>query len=193
MKKQSILTIIYSFAISLVFTLMVIAGILRWPDQWVQDLLYQKPRYMDGEVILFGIDERTLIELGPYNSWDRHVMARALEQLASDPDHLPAVVAVDTMYFGESDPEADAHLVEAAKNLGCVITAVSASFDSGWYETEDGSVAWNDYRIVQYEEPFEALKEVTTQGHVNVMYDYDGIMRHALLYIDPGQREYYMP
>ena len=193
MKKQTILALVYSFVISLIFTLLVSAGLLRWLDQWVQDLLFQRPQYMNGEVILFGIDERSLKEFGPYNTWDRHVMAKALEVLASDPDHLPAVVAVDAMYFGESDPEADAHLVEAAKKLGCVITATAASFDSGWYEADDGQMAWSDYRIVQYEEPFSAIKDVTVQGHVNVMYDYDGIMRHALLYINPGQREYYMP
>ena len=169
-------------------------GILRRLDQWVADALYQKPRYMSGEVLLFGIDERSLSEIGPYNTWDRNVMARALEVLASDPEHKPAVVCIDTMYIGETDPEADARLARAAEELGCVVTATAAVFESGWFEDSDGHISRDDYHILDYEEPYEALKSVTTQGHINVMNDTDGIMRHGILYIEPdGKTVYSMP
>ena len=56
MKKRNIRTILYSFVITLVLTLLVMLGVLDWPDQWMQDHLYQKPQYMSGEVLLFGID-----------------------------------------------------------------------------------------------------------------------------------------
>ena len=191
-QNRNIRTILYAFAIALAFTILVWLGVLRWPDQWVQDHLYQKPQYMSGEVLLFGIDEKSLAELGPYNTWDRHVMARALEALASDPEQRPAVVAIDTLYSMKTDEEADAHLAQAAEELGCVVTATAAAYDSGWYEALDGSLEWDDYRIVQYEEPYDELKAVTTQGHINAMYDNDGIMRHGLLYIEPEQRVYSM-
>lgn len=192
MKKRNIRTILYSFVITLVLTLLVMLGVLDWPDQWMQDHLYQKPQYMSGEVLLFGIDENSLAKLGPYNTWDRHIMARALEALNSDPEQKPAVVAIDTLYSMQTDPEADAHLAKAAEDLGCVVTATAAAYDSGWYEAPDGSLQWDDYRIVQYEEPYAQLKAVTTQGHINAMYDNDGIMRHGLLYIEPEQRVYSM-
>ena len=192
MKKRNIRTILYSFVITLVLTLLVMLGVLDWPDQWMQDHLYQKPQYMSGEVLLFGIDEHSLQKLGPYNTWDRHIMARALEALNSDPEQKPAVVAIDTLYSMQTDPEADAHLAKAAEDLGCVVTATAAKYDPGWYEAADGSLQWDDYRIVQYEEPYDELKAVTTQGHINAMYDDDGIMRHGLLYIEPEQRVYSM-
>ncbi|MBO6205572.1 MAG: adenylate/guanylate cyclase domain-containing protein [Lachnospiraceae bacterium] len=192
MKKRNIRTILYSFVITLVLTILVGLGVLDWPDQWMQDHLYQKPQYMSGEVLLFGIDENSLAKLGPYNTWDRHIMARALEALNSDPEQKPAVVAIDTLYSMQTDPEADAHLAKAAEDLGCVVTATAAAYDSGWYEAPDGSLQWDDYRIVQYEEPYAQLKAVTTQGHINAMYDNDGIMRHGLLYIEPEQRVYSM-
>ncbi|MBR6849709.1 MAG: adenylate/guanylate cyclase domain-containing protein [Lachnospiraceae bacterium] len=191
-KKRNIRTIFYAAALSLAVTVLVRLGVLLWPDQWVQDHLYQKPQYMNGEVILFGIDANSLQKLGPYNTWDHHIMARALEALASDPEHRPAVVAIDTLYSMKTDPEADAHLAKAAAELGCVVTASAAVYDPGWYEDENGNMAWDDYRIVQYEEPYEELKAVTTQGHINAMYDDDGIMRHGLLYIEPEQRVYSM-
>ena len=40
------------------------------------------------------------------------------------------------------------------------------------------------YAISSYEEPYEALKAVTTQGHINAMYDQDGVLRHGILQID---------
>ena len=193
MKKRFIRTIIYSFILALVFTLLVHLGILRWLDQWVQDALYQKPRYMSGEVLLFGIDETALTEIGPYNTWDRNVMAKALEELASDPDHLPAVVCIDTLYPGTTDPEADARLAAAAEKLGCVVTATAAVFESGWFEDAGGNMIWDDYHVLDYEEPYKALKDVTVQGHINVMNDTDGIMRHGILRIDADDTVYSMP
>jgi adenylate cyclase len=120
-------------------------------------------------------------------------MAGALEALASDPEHLPAVVCIDTLYISNTDPEADAHLAEAAEKLGCVVTATAAVFDSGWFEDSDGEMVWHDYHILDYEEPYDALKAVTTQGHINVMSDTDGIMRHGILYINPDDTVYSMP
>ena len=193
MKKRFTKTIIYSLILAFVFTLLVRMGTLRWLDQWVQDALYQKPRYMSGEVLLFGIDDKTLSEVGPYNTWDRNIMAKALEVLASDPDHMPAVVCIDTLYTGTTDPEADARLAAAAEKLGCVVTATAAVFESGWFEDADGHMVWDDYRILDYGEPYQALRDVTTQGHINVMNDTDGIMRHGILYIEPDERVYSMP
>ena len=100
MKKQSVIRILYAFVLALAFTILVRFGVLRWLDQWLQDKLYQKPQYMDGQVIVFGIDEQTLTALGPYNTWDRNIMAQAIEMLASDPEHRPAAVAIDTLYSG---------------------------------------------------------------------------------------------
>lgn len=191
-QKRNIRIFLYALAVAAGITGLVRLGALQWPDQWLQDRLYQKPQYMNGEVLLFGIDEKSLAELGPYNSWDRHVMARALEALASDPEQRPAAVAIDTLYSMKSDPEADAHLAQAAAELGCVVTATAAAYDSGWYEAPDGTLEWDGYRIVQYEEPYEELKAVTRQGHINAMCDKDGIMRHGLLYIEPEQRVYSM-
>ncbi|MFR3754455.1 MAG: hypothetical protein ACLTW9_23295 [Enterocloster sp.] len=32
-----------------------------------------------------------------------------------------------------------------------------------------------------FDEPYKALRDVTAQGHINAMYDKDGILRHQLL------------
>ena len=180
--------IIYSLAGAAILTVIAGTGVWQYPDRWVQDELFQKKSATSGDIVIIGIDEAALSELGPYHSWDRNVMASALDALASDPNRLPAVVAIDTLYSGTTDPEADAHLAQAADRLGCVVTASVATFGTTRKYSEDGIIS-NTYSVLGYEQPFDELRDVTTQGHINAMIDTDGIMRHALLYVDPVDEE----
>ena len=192
LKRFKYKAILFAVIVSVAVTLLCNSGIFRRPDLWIQDALYQTPSAVPGDIVIIGIDDKAIQDLGPYNTWDRTVMASALEALGSDPENLPAVVAIDTLYKGESDPEADARLVAAAERLNNVVVATTADFGTQRTFGAD-KVTIDTYAILGYEEPFDALKAVTTQGHINAMYDSDGIMRHALLYIEPdGQRVYSM-
>ncbi len=190
MLKQLGITVLGAVAVMLLFGVWGITGDF---DRWAQDMLYQTPEALDGEIIVIGIDDKTLDELGPYNNWDRTVMASALERLAADPDTKPAVVAIDTLYTGESTPEADKRLADAAEKLGCVVTGSFASVGTAAVEGEDGHMRYESNVVFDYSEPYEALKKVTKQGHINAMVDNDGILRHALLYVKPeGEKVYSM-
>ena len=184
MSKGKLRNLILSIAVAAAFTLLAWLGLFQRPDKWIADSLFQRKSYLSGDIIIIGIDDITLSEIGPYNKWDRTVMASALEQLASDPDNRPAVVAVDTLYTGTSTEEADQRLADAAEELGNVVTATVAVFNA--FD--------NSYTIFEYDEPYDQLRDVTTQGHINAMYDLDGIMRHGLLYVEPseGTRVYSM-
>ncbi len=177
-----------SFLISLAAALLVTAvigtGVLRRLDRWAQDALFQHRGVTSGDIVIIGIDEDALDMLGPYNSWDRTVMASALEALAADPEHLPAVTAVDVLYTGETFPEADARLAEAAGRLGRVVTAAMATFGEQITWENGRAVSVNMAAVQGLEEPYDALKAVTVQGHINAMNDTDGILRHARLYVD---------
>ena len=160
----------------------------------MQDALYQKRASVPGDIVLIGIDEDDIKKYGPYNTWDRHMIASVLDKLAEDPDpdHRPAAVAIDALYAGTTDPAADAHLAKAAEKLGNVIVASTAYFGTDIRFGSD-SVVVDTYSVVNYEEPYDELKKVTTQGHINTMSDDDGVVRHALLYVEPdGQRVYSM-
>ncbi len=172
------------FLVAVLYTVAVYFKVLNRVDKWVQDAVFQKPQAISGDVVIIGIDDESLEELGPYNTWDRHIMARALEALAADPDNLPAVVAIDTLYVGTTDPEADRHLAEAAKALPDVVVASAGIFGSGFIEDDMGKFQYQGHVIYNYEEPYSELAQVTHLGHVNAMYDMDGIMRHALLSYD---------
>lgn len=182
--KRNLLISLISAA---VLTAAAGSGILKTPDRWVQDTLFQHESVSSSDIIIVGIDEDALADLGPYNTWDRSVMASALERLAEDPDKRPAVVAIDTLYAGTSTPDGDARLARAAAELN-VVTATVAEYGTSYVYSEEG-MNIDHYSILGYEEPYEALRDVTIQGHINAMEDTDGIMRHALLYVEPSDAD----
>ena len=180
---------VFPIAAALLVTGLVGLGVLRRVDRWTQDWLFQRPGSPSGDIVIIGIDEDALELLGPYNTWDRNIMASALEALAADPDKKPAVTAIDILYAGNSTQQADDRLAEAAGNLGNVVTACMAQFGEKitWENGRATSVSTS--AILAYEEPFEALRSCTRQGHINAMMDVDGVMRHGLLYVEPDGTE----
>ena len=194
MKNKTLKQLLYSLLAALVVTCLIAgAGVLKSLDTRALDAWYQGPKALDGEIILIEIDDRAIDELGPYNTWGRDVMAKALEKLAVDSDARPAAVAIDALYVGETEKEKDDRLAAAAKELGCVITATHANIGTKAVMDDDGNLKYDYNAIFDYEEPFDALREASTQGHINAMYDTDGILRHALLYVEPeGGKVYSM-
>ncbi len=191
LKNKTFVKISTSLIGALIVTLVIgVFGLAEKLDSVVADSWYQQPKALDGEIIVIGIDEKSLSEIGPYNTWDRTVMASALEKLSEDPENRPAVVAIDTVYNGESSPEADESLVNAAKKLGNVVTGAFATITTTAV-FEDDKVYFDHFSVVSFDEPFNALKEVTTEGHVNAMYDTDGILRHAMLFVDNNEERVY--
>ena len=164
-------------------TLLAALGVLESPDLTASDALYQSRQSFDGDIVLVGIDERALEEIGPYNQWGRDVIAMALEALNESEDCHPAVIAVDVLFTEERDPDLDLWLAEAAGQYGNMITATVAQFGDALVEGGVIDYDLNSSSILYYEEPYAALRDVTTQGHINAMLDADGILRHHLLQI----------
>ena len=181
--KRTIHTLAASFAVAALFTAIAGFGLLDGPDGAVSDRLYQRPASTDGEIVVIGMDQRALDALGPM-PWPRSYMADAINYLNSDPELSPAVIGIDVLYVGQSaDPGDDAALADAAGLGGNVVTAAAATFGSGLVEGGDGF--YMDTRaVLAWDEPFDALAAVTDTGHINAMADGDGIIRHALLYVD---------
>ena len=185
-KKNSIWILI-----SLLITCVIGAGALRRIDKWAQDILFQQRGTTSSDIVIIGIDEDAFAELGPYNKWDRTVIASALEALASDPDKKPAVTAIDILYAGETSPDADERLAKAAKELGNVITASVANFGEEITFEGGRAVSIDPAAILSIEDPYGALEENSVQGHINAMLDKDGILRHALLYVEKDDTRLY--
>ena len=178
---------LYALIASAVVTALIGAGILRRVDRWAQDWMFQKPGATSTDIVILGIDEEALEELGPYQTWDRNVMASALEALAADPDKKPAVTAIDVLYAGRTSEQADSRFAAAAKKLGNVITASMAEFGEQVIWEDGHAKLINTSAVVSYMQPYEELRACTEQGHINAMSDTDGVMRHGVLYVEPGE------
>lgn len=164
-----------------ILTLLAGLGVLEAADLAASDAWYQQTEPSDGEIVLVGIDQRAIDELGPYHQWGRDIVAMALDVLNASEDCRPAVIALDVIYSGESSPEADQWLAEAAGRYGNVVTATSAVFGAALAEDGAGDYRLDRSAVLNYEEPYAALREVTSQGHINAMMDGDGILRHHML------------
>ena len=161
-------------------------GILKRPDFTVSDLVYQSPASTDGQVIVIGMDQKAINELGPM-PWSRTVIAEAIDYLNSDPARKPAAIGIDVLYVGESaDAASDAALVAAAEKGGNVLFASAGTFGSGLVQS--GSDFYIDTKsVLAWDSPFDELASVSRTGHINAMADPDSILRHAMLYVDvPG-------
>ena len=119
---------VIALASALAVTAIIGWGALYRVDIWTQDWLFQHPGVTSGDIVIIGIDDEALDILGPYNTWDRNIMAATLEALAADPENKPAVVAIDVLYTGLTNEEADDRLAKAAAELGNVVTACVAHF-----------------------------------------------------------------
>ncbi|MBQ2752843.1 MAG: adenylate/guanylate cyclase domain-containing protein [Firmicutes bacterium] len=176
--------ILSAFIVAAAATAVAASGLLYRADNSLDDALYQQEKVLDGNIFVIGIDARSLEELGPFQTWGRSYMAQAVDVLNSDPECRPAVIGIDVLYAGYTDEEEDNALVEALGRYGNVVTAGAANFTSTMVTETDGSFYMDDYYVDSYDAPFDELAEVTTTGHINAMYDVDGIMRHAIQSID---------
>ncbi len=176
-----------SAALALAVLFLAASGLLRPLDRIVEDALFQQPEALDGSIVVVGVTAEDLAELGPW-PWDRSVMAQVLETLNADPDLRPAAIGLDMLYAGETTPAADHALAEAA-SAGNVAAACSAEFSSRLMLAANGEAYMEDFSISSLVLPFDALANGTRVGHINAMYDADGVLRHHLWSLPDGGGE----
>lgn len=179
--KKKLKTFAVFLLLAGVMTIAAGTGLLQNADLAVSDLWYQSRSASDGDIILVGIDEKSLEKFGPYSQWRRNIIAGVLNKLNDSDDCHPAVIGVDILYTGESSAEDDALLAESAAKYDNVVTACSAKYGTGLLKDSDGEYHLDNNSILAFETPYRALEESTEQGHINAMLDADGILRHHML------------
>ncbi len=183
--KKIIRNILISLAAAVLATIIAASGFLYMPNQSVSDALYQRPRAISGDIMLVNIDQAALEDLGVFSDWGRGLMGDVLYSFANDPDNLPAVIFLDILYAGYSDDiSEDEYLAEAVAELSDmgvdVVVGCAATFDTRIVTGDDGESYIDDFSIVAFDEPYPELKQTANVGHLNAMFDNDGIMRHGL-------------
>lgn len=170
-----------SWLLKLLICLLLIAiyyfDLLSYLEFKLQDRFYQSPKLIDPRIIVIGIDERTLNELGRFEDWNRQAIADAIRILNSSEEGKPAVIAVDVLFGGESNnPAADASLVEAAREGGNVVTVSIAL----WGKDKELNKT-----LELVERPFPALEKEVRYGLANgTIESRDGVIRTAYLHTE---------
>lgn len=167
-----------SIAWGIVSAVCLIYGALYAIDQPIADRLYQSnSRRVDSDIVVIGIDGRSLEELGAWGTWPRGVIGDVIERLNQTESGKPAVIGLDILFSGETLAEEDFKLAQAAAAGGNVVVASSAKFQKGI--AADG-LSINTMDVAGFEMPYKALADVTKQGHTNIIPDGDGVIRSSL-------------
>ncbi len=149
----------------------------RYFDALLGDMICQSDDGANEHLYVIGIDAYALDAIGAW-PWSRSVMADILDTLNADPDNRPAAIGIDVVYSGETDPEADAALAEAA-SAGNVVLAGMVEYGTR-IAGEGDSLFMDQFSVVETALPFPALSQAAETGHINAMYDSDGVLRRHL-------------
>lgn len=170
------------FVAVLVFFLTV-TNLFSSVDYMLRDMLYQIPRGVSNQIKIIAIDEKTLEELGPINTWSRQYYADLIHVLNSNKDAKPAVIAFDIIFSGYVGKNAtisdgDVAFADAARDSGNVVTASQLKYNGKAEQNAEG--IW-EYSIEDIYYPYEELRNRTYVGYANVAQDSDGIVRRILV------------
>ena len=166
--------LLVSFLLAVLLTQVVS---FRYFDALLGDMICQSDDGANEHLYVIGIDAYALDAIGAW-PWSRSVMADILNTLNEDPDNRPAAIGIDVVYSGETDPEADAALAEAA-SAGNVVLAGMVEYGTR-IAGEGDSLFMDQFSVVETALPFPALSQAAETGHINAMYDSDGVLRRHL-------------
>ncbi len=163
--------------------ILTITNLFSSIDYMLKDALYQMPRGVDNDIKIIAIDERTLEELGPINTWSRQYYADLINYFNQNESGKPAVVAFDVLfsgYFGENGgiEAGDIAFAEAARESGNVVVVSQFQYEEKPTYYEDGTIG---YEIKSIYHPYEELKNVSRVGYSNVAQDSDGTVRRLII------------
>ena len=155
----------------------------------IEDMSFQRPGMPNPNIIVVGIDDITLAELGPLHQWSRTGIAQAIQTLNRYDDYRPAVIAIDLLFTERSlIPEIDIVLAEAAAEANNVL--VASRLEMGF----DFEALSLEIVPLRHQRPFDKLLPYVEHGLINGIIDRDGFVRNASLYQHfQGQRLYSFP
>ena len=177
-------SIIVTIAV-LIFTLSDMGYYLK---NLLSDSLYNQTSFDKGEVVVIGIDDYALEQLGPL-PWPRSIMADVIDTLNAEQEYRPSVIGVDVIYTGETDLYEDERFAETLGDYDNIAIACSANIDVGMNVNDSGEVYMDNFRVSSTNMPYEKFDAKV--GHVNAMYDLDGILRHHLWSFDSEEETIY--
>ena len=179
--NKTLKKILISVAASVLTFILAYSGIFARLDYILTDALYQKPVVLNNDIKIIAIDEKSMNELGSYDTWSREYYADLLNILYADPTFAPAVCVFDMIFQGEKDTSSDEAFALAAKNANGVVCAANMVFKDAIKTDENGKKYLDRYNIELIEYPYEALNEYVTVGFADSVQDgKDSVIREFI-------------
>lgn len=184
--KKIVRDLLESLLVMFLVAFLTITNMFSSLDYMLKDALYQIPRGVSSDIKIIAIDERTLEELGPINTWTREYYADLIKKLNTYEEAKPSVIAFDIVfsgYFGEGATISDGDIafVEAVKESGNVVVASQIKYKEKAEINADGLA---EFPIEAVYRPYKELSEVAEIGYANVAQDSDGVVRRILVHED---------
>lgn len=174
--KKKLQILAETFLVGLLVFILTVTNVFRFFDNMAKDSLYQIPRGIDSKIKIIGIDEKTMAELGPIQTWSRSFYADLLRKLNEKAESKPLLVGFDVLFSGNVDA-GDDDFTAAAAESGNVVIVDHLIYGRKLTTNEDGFAS---YPVESIEEPFESLSSVCNKGYSNVSQDSDGTVRRII-------------
>lgn len=150
-------------------------------DARLTDSLYTQLNGVSRNIKMITVDEETLAQYGNFTNWSKEKCADLINLLYEDAKTAPAVVGVDFLFIGESDPVTDTALTTACQKAGNVVFGSNLVYRGATKQAADGSLYYDSWNVDMVELPFEALRNVSDYGFANAHIASDGCVRYTKL------------
>ncbi len=178
--KKWVRDIVEALIAFLLVFILTVTNLFGSVDYMLKDFVYQIPRGVDNRIKIIAIDEKTMEELGPINTWSRQYYADLINYLNSDEDAKPSVIGFDIIfsgYFGEEGiSDGDKAFVDACATYDNVVVASQLEYEQ---KAETNAEGLTDYPVKKIYNPYNELMQEVKVGFANVAQDSDGTVRRV--------------
>ena len=126
--KKKLQILAETFLVGLLVFILTVTNVFRFFDNMAKDSLYQIPRGIDSKIKIIGIDEKTMAELGPIQTWSRSFYADLLRKLNEKAESKPLLVGFDVLFSGNVDA-GDDDFTAAAAESGMLLSLIISSME----------------------------------------------------------------
>lgn len=180
--KKTLIELAQALFLGVITFVLTVFQVFAPLDSMVKDAAYQSLQPLNKKIKIIAIDDKTLQKYGVFGTWSRQTYADLVNKLNEYGDISPSVIAFDICFFSPLDEEGDTAFAEAAKNSGNVIVASQIVYEPAIKVDSNGNQYLDQFNISEVQYPYEALRDVTYQGYVNIAADGDSTVRRTSPY-----------